>query len=77
MGSEPLLSNYQKIVSQPVQQPQLFAAYPTLQQQQPQLLQQKPVQVQQKPAQVLPELSKADLVKILLAMIAKEGDLEA
>jgi hypothetical protein len=33
MGSEPLLSNYQKIVSQPVQQPQLFAAYPTLQQQ--------------------------------------------
>jgi hypothetical protein len=26
---------------------------------------------------VLPELSKADLAKILLSMIAKDGDLEA
>lgn len=98
VGTEPLLSNYQKLYA-PVAQPQLLVnAYPQIQVQkqapnvmlqqfaqaqqfaQPQQFaqqQQMTAQfIQQKP-KALPELSKADLAKILLSMIAKDGDLEA
>ena len=44
-----------------------FAQYPNMQN----------VQLAKTTPKVLPELSKADLAKILLAMIAKDGDLEA
>jgi len=90
IGSEPLLSNYQRLF--PTIQPQVvlggqMAAYPQVQmaKQSPSALlpqfaaypSMQNVQLAKPTPKVLPELSKADLAKILLAMIAKGGDLEA
>lgn len=99
IGTEPLLSNFQKLAPQqasfngypqvqmqrqaPVQQyPQLFQ--PAGFQMQPQMM---PQMMAMQPQMMMPqqqlfqparqELSKSDLARILLAMIAKDQDLEA